>query len=92
MEEAAPADDEDLQPLSVPKFPKLKQLSLENRNAAVTEYVNALAALPKCMSATSRRKPMATRCDCLHQHVLNDPRLAARIGLAVANIFDDAMV
>jgi hypothetical protein len=53
-EEAAPVD-EDLEPLSVPKFPKLKKLSVENMNVRAAEYVNALAALPKCMDATSRR-------------------------------------
>jgi hypothetical protein len=84
-EEAAPADEDLLQPLSLPKFPKLKQLSLEDRNAAVTEYANALSAFPKCMNATSRGQPAATRCDCLHKHVQNDPQLTGRIGLAVAN-------
>jgi hypothetical protein len=85
-EEAAPAD-EDLQPLSVPKFPKLKKLSLEDRNVGATEFVNALAALPKCMDATSRRgqEAVATRCDCLHRHIENDPGLAGRVGIGVAN-------
>jgi hypothetical protein len=87
MEEAAaPAEDEDLMlPVYIPKFPTLSQLSVENRVGAVTEYVKALAALPKCIRATSRGQPVAARCDCLRQHVQKEPRLAARIGLAVAN-------
>jgi hypothetical protein len=85
-EVAAPAD-EDLQPLSVPKFSKLKKLSLENRNVGATEYVNALAALPKCMDVASRRggRAVATRYECLHRHTQNDPRLAGRVSVGVAN-------
>jgi hypothetical protein len=91
-EEAAPADD-DLQPLSVPKFPRLKQLSLENRNVRAVAYVNALAALPKCIDATSRRgQAVATRCDCLYKHIGQDPRLAGRVGLGVANFTAKARV
>jgi hypothetical protein len=88
MEEAATAADGALSPalLSLPKFPRrLKQLSVENRNVAVRDYVNALAALPKCMNATSRGQAVATGCDCLHKHVQNNPRLAGRVALAVAN-------
>ena len=87
MAEGVAAADEDLQPLYVPKFPKLKKLSLENRDVQATEYVQALAALPKCMDATSRHggQAVATRCECLHRHTQNDPRLAARVGAGVAN-------
>ncbi len=42
MAEGVAAADEDLQPLYVPKFPKLKKLSLENRDVQATEYVQAL--------------------------------------------------
>ena len=87
MAEGVAAADEDLQPLSVPKFPKLKKLSLENRDVQATEYVQALAALPECMDATSRRggQAVATRCECLHRHTQSDPRLAGRVGLGVAS-------
>jgi hypothetical protein len=77
----------DLQPLSVPKFPKLKKLSLEDRNVGATEYVNDLVALPKSMDATSHhgQGAVATRCYCLHRHIENDPRFAGRVGIGVAN-------
>ena len=79
--EAAPAD-EDLQPLSFPKFLNLEEL---RSHAEARKYVNALAVLPKCMAVTSHSKAVVTRCDCLHKHEQNDKELARRVARGIAN-------
>jgi hypothetical protein len=74
--------EEDLQPLSSPKFLSLKKL---RSHAEAIQYVNALATLPKCMAATSHSKAVATQCDCLHNHVQNDDELARRVARGIAS-------